>query len=253
MDKRISESELILPTLLVLVKNEGIVSTSNLIKNLRQILKPEGKDAQIINGRNDDYFSQKVRNLKSHNTLERFGLAIYRDRHFIITENGTKYFNENKDIIYYLLTNDFNYTDINNCLIDVERHRDKKIEIFDENIIINEGIKTIYTTTIYRRSKELRDFAIQHYTQKDHIPCICCNFDFEKIYGDLGKGFIEMHHIKPIFKYEDEDLEKTMIKAIKNIVPVCSNCHRIIHRNKKKPIDIDYLAKIIKENQQQSA
>ena len=61
-------------------------------------------------------------------------------------------------------------------------------------------------------------------------------------YGaEIGKGFIEIHHTKPIFKYLDEDIENTLEHAVKNLAPVCSNCHRMIHRNWSKPLEIQDL------------
>ncbi len=32
-------------------------------------MKPTGQDLEILNNRNDDKFSQKVRNIKSHDTI----------------------------------------------------------------------------------------------------------------------------------------------------------------------------------------
>jgi len=53
--------------------NPGI-RTSSLIDRVREEMRPDGEDLEILAGRNDDKFSQKVRNLKSHNT---FGNKIH--------------------------------------------------------------------------------------------------------------------------------------------------------------------------------
>ncbi len=37
---------------------------------------------------------------------------------------------------------------------------------------------------------------------------------------------------RPIYTYDDSDIDKTVAEALKNVIPVCPNCHRIIHRNK---------------------
>ena len=47
-------------------------------------------------------------------------------------------------------------------------------------------------------------------------------------YGDIGKDFIEAHHIEPRFQKMKEG-ESTNIN---DIVMVCSNCHSMIHRRK---------------------
>ena len=126
--------------------------------------------------------------------------------------------------------------------------RARTIETFDEDLTINEGKKKIVKTSVYTRSNILRDKAIQHYTTPDgKIKCKVCCFDFEDFYGDFGKGFIEIHHQKPIFKFEDEELEQTIDDAIENVMPVCPNCHRMIHRSRNNPLTFqqikDYVQK----------
>ena len=63
-----SEDEIAQVALEVIRRNPGI-RTSELIEETRKIMKPDGEDLEILDGRNDDKFSQKVRNLKSHNTI----------------------------------------------------------------------------------------------------------------------------------------------------------------------------------------
>ena len=66
---RITEPDLILPALYIINRIPGI-TTSDLIQELREIFSPTGEDAVILQGRNDDKFSQIVRNLVSHHTLD---------------------------------------------------------------------------------------------------------------------------------------------------------------------------------------
>ena len=109
MPERITEPELILPSLFLMsLSTDGIITTSKLINELRNILKPSGEDVKILDGRQDDKFSQKVRNLKSHNTFEKYGYATYKDGVFKITEKGSRYQNKNIEVIKYLLTSDGN-------------------------------------------------------------------------------------------------------------------------------------------------
>lgn len=254
MAKRISETELILPSLYLMSLSGGQITTSELIQKLRDIMKPAGEDLQILSGRSDDKFSQKVRNLKAHNTFERFGYAQYkggpRDGYVEITNNGKQHLEQNKDILKYLLINDFTYLDLTENLRQVEQNQNKKkIEVFDENVIIQEGTKRLAEVAVYERSSTLRNYAIKFFTKDDRISCQCCTFNFSDFYGDtIGKGFIEIHHTKPIFKYEDDDIENTLKQAVTNLTPVCSNCHRMIHRNWKKPIEIQMLIDNINAN-----
>ncbi|NLZ94497.1 MAG: HNH endonuclease [Bacteroidales bacterium] len=254
MAKRISETELILPSLYLMDLNGGTITTSELIMELRSILNPSGEDLEILKGRNDDKFSQKVRNLKAHNTFERFGYAEYKGKaragYVEITEEGRKHLQLNQNILNYLLTNDFEYFDLTKNLREVEENDDKrKIEVFDENVVIQEGAKNTVEVKVYERSAKLRNAAIHHFTKDGHISCQCCSFDFEKFYGpEVGKGFIEIHHVKPVFQYEDSDIENTIKNALENLAPVCSNCHRMIHRKRDNPHEIQYLIDQIAAN-----
>lgn len=254
MSERITETELILPSLYLMSLRDGSITTTELIQKLRSIMKPSGEDLKILSGRNDDKFSQKVRNLRAHNTFERFGYAEYkgaaRTGYVEITEQGKEHLANNQDILKYLLINDFTYQDLTANLKIIEEKKDKiKIEIFDENVIIQEGLKQITEETIFQRSKQLRDYAISCFTKQGKIDCDCCTFNFADFYGqNIGKGFIEIHHIRPIFQYEDENIINTIKSAVKNLMPVCSNCHRMIHRNWSKPLEIQALIDGINQN-----
>ncbi len=85
-----SERELVLPALALLDRYEAGLTTSDLIRELATILKPDGPDGAILTGRNDTYFSQKVRNLVSHRTLVGPGLEHYDAvrQHHAITPAG---------------------------------------------------------------------------------------------------------------------------------------------------------------------
>ncbi len=71
--------------------------------------------------------------------------------------------------------------------------------------------------------------------QNGRLYCEVCSFDFVKEYGSRGDGFIECHHTKFLSDYDEPT--KT---SITDLVLLCSNCHRMIHR--KKPwLSIDEL------------
>ncbi|WP_338147063.1 HNH endonuclease [Pantoea stewartii] len=62
----------------------------------------------------------------------------------------------------------------------------------------------------------------------DHhgTACECCGFDFEKVYGENGKGFIHVHHIKPLHTVDDN----YVVNPITDLIPLCPNCHEMVHR-----------------------
>lgn len=227
-NQRISETELILPALYEMVQNGGTVTTSELIVKLTDIMKPEGQDMEIISGRNDTYFSQKVRNLKSHDTLSRNGYATYNNGSFTITERGQNYVMKNSENIDYLFSQCFDYADIKEGFTKViENEGDTLIPE-----IIEEGALSVRPSIVRGRSRMLRQAAIDHFSHKGSIYCDCCNFEFRQFYGtEYGTSCIEMHHMRPIYQYQRAGEQKTIDEALKNLLPVCPNCHRVIHRN----------------------
>lgn len=76
--------------------------------------------------------------------------------------------------------------------------------------------------------------------------CTVCGFEFEKIYGEIGKDFIEVHHALPVSQMENGHI----VDPIKELFPLCSNCHAMIHR-KNPPYTIDEL-KIIMEKENEN-
>lgn len=94
---RIIESELILPSLFIINKKEDKkINTSELIIELRQLLNPWKEDTEILEWRKDDKFSQKVRNLRAHRTLEKQGYTVYKEKYFHITQKWEEYLFDNK-------------------------------------------------------------------------------------------------------------------------------------------------------------
>lgn len=237
-----TETELILPTLYLLDQSGGQLSTSKLINDLTIKLEPTGKDAILIAGRNDTHFSQKVRNLVSHRTLDKLNFADYNPnlRGLVLTEKGKQHLEANKSTMAYVMESNFEWEDLTKAL-EVLAIPDRKIEHFEE---VFEGSYNTVETKVYKRSKKLRDAAIDSFkNQYGALICDICSFDYEVKYGNIGKGFIEVHHRKPIFMYEGSDEAKTIHEAIKNLAPLCANCHRMIHR-KKPPYSIDNIKSI---------
>jgi 5-methylcytosine-specific restriction enzyme A len=85
-----------------------------------------------------------------------------------------------------------------------------------------EGITSKVLVNVYERSAEARQTCIEHYG----LNCQVCNFNFEAFYGEVGAGFIHVHHLKPISEI-GKDYE---INPITDLRPICPNCHAMIHR-----------------------
>jgi 5-methylcytosine-specific restriction protein A len=56
------------------------------------------------------------------------------------------------------------------------------------------------------------------------LSCEACDFDFQKYYGSIGKGFIECHHNIPISQIKMEGEIR-----LNDLSLICSNCHSIVH------------------------
>lgn len=101
-----------------------------------------------------------------------------------------------------------------------------------------EGGMFLRLVNYFERNPDLRARAIRiHKT-----TCQACGFNFEGKYGEHGKDFIEVHHINPVSR----NLERIIVDPEKDLVVVCSNCHRMIHRNKMKILSLENLRELIK-------
>lgn len=101
-----------------------------------------------------------------------------------------------------------------------------------------EGKKQLVYSYKYERNSRLRAEALKIHG----CSCYACGFNFYKKYGDIGKDFIEIHHIKPLSETSGE----VLINPKFDLIPLCANCHRMIHR-KKRPVTVEDLKKLINE------
>lgn len=74
----------------------------------------------------------------------------------------------------------------------------------------------------------------------DRYKCGVCGEVMHKIYGDLGYEFAEAHHKMPL-----KQLEATTTTTLDDLLTVCPNCHRMLHRMEGKPQDIEKLRRIV--------
>ena len=113
------------------------------------------------------------------------------------------------------------------------------IEKPDEPII--EGAKKQITVNKYERDPKAKKICKDYYMKRDgRITCQVCGFDFGKVYGPDYANIVEVHHIVPISEIGKE----YVLDPIKDLIPVCPNCHTVIHAN--GGISIDNLKKLLK-------
>ena len=100
---------------------------------------------------------------------------------------------------------------------------------------LNQGLESSFESVAIEGSKKHKFSSYYErkpiYRQQALIihgyDCMACGFNFERFYGEVGQGFIHVHHIKPI-----SEIGETTIDPAKDLVVLCANCHSIIHRKR---------------------
>jgi 5-methylcytosine-specific restriction protein A len=87
------------------------------------------------------------------------------------------------------------------------------------SVMIEGGKKKVYTT-VYERKPVLRKQAIAHHG----TACFACEADLGAVYGDTAKGFIHIHHRRPLFIVGETPVDPKV-----DLVPLCPTCHAIVH------------------------
>lgn len=95
-----------------------------------------------------------------------------------------------------------------------------------------EGASKKVFVNVYERNSDAKARCLRHYGYK----CVACSFDFEEVYGRIGKQYIHVHHLTPLSEIKKE----YRLDPIKDLRPVCPNCHAIIHR-KQPALSIEQL------------
>jgi len=112
-------------------------------------------------------------------------------------------------------------------------------EISDEVLYYEGAVKRVNVNR-YERDVEARAICIQKYGAR----CSVCGFDFGEKFGDIGRGFIHVHHLVPLSTIR----EGYEVDPIKDLRPICPNCHAMIHR-KNPPYTIEELKTILRRSQ----
>ena len=106
--------------------------------------------------------------------------------------------------------------------------------------LLPEGAKTTISVNKYERNPQARKKCIENYGTK----CQICDFSFKEKYGSIGEDFIEVHHKKPI----SEIGNSYEVNPVDDLIPVCSDCHSMLHRKRDQTIDVEKLKELIKQH-----
>lgn len=104
-----------------------------------------------------------------------------------------------------------------------------------------EGRKKLILHYVKERDKNLIKSFKEHKERVDPaLKCEICGMSFALKYGKLGVGYIEAHHIKPLSL-----LNKESVTTFNDLITVCSNCHRMLHKQ-NPPLTPEELKALIK-------
>jgi len=110
---------------------------------------------------------------------------------------------------------------------------------FDEPELLLEGQKKKVFVNAYERNPKARSKCVKHYG----ASCSVCAMNFDEVYGELGKGFIHVHHLLPVAQLG----KQYEVDPIADLRPVCPNCHAMLHR-RNPPLSINELKETVKNN-----
>lgn len=130
---------------------------------------------------------------------------------------------------------------IYNKYLKIAGRENNEIVFLDEKITKEgflEGKSKIIVVNGYERNKKARKECLDFYG----LNCQVCDFNFEEKFGKIGEGFIHVHHIKEISSIKKE----YKVDPIKDLIPVCPNCHSMLHR-KNPAFTVNELRKILKK------
>ena len=105
-----------------------------------------------------------------------------------------------------------------------------------EEILIEGAMKDIITNK-YERNIKARSRCIAYYG----TACQICGFDFGAVYGEEFSGRIEVHHRKPLYEIK----ENYVVDPIKDLIPVCPNCHLVLHSKKDGVYSVEEIKKFL--------
>jgi len=101
-----------------------------------------------------------------------------------------------------------------------------------------EGMKKQITVNFFERDRQARKRAIEIHG----LDCFVCAMNFESMYGEIGIGFIHVHHLIPL-----HTIDKTyQVNPETDLVTVCPNCHAMLHRS-NNPLTIEQLKDIMQK------
>lgn len=103
---------------------------------------------------------------------------------------------------------------------------------------VDAGIDPHYEYTEARRLASERYFfsrnpkLIRLAKERAGGVCQICGFNFADVYGELGEGYCEVHHLNPLSERSDQEWSEGLRTSLDEVAVLCANCHRMVHRKR---------------------
>lgn len=235
--------------LISVIKKEPVVVYSELAERIsppmyrRQVGKDIGEISKLCHQLGLPLLSAKVVNKQSQNVgigffelCKEIGIDVSKCPERELLKNELKKIRECTE--WYKLSSYLN----------LDLHFESELsEVFPDEISpkeekqLHEGAKKQVNINAYERNSEARKICIK----KHGCRCIVCGIDFGEVYGDLGKGFIHVHHIVPLHNIKSDYI----VNAETDLIPVCPNCHAMLHKTiNGRNLSVTELKTIIDKN-----
>jgi len=217
--------------------NQGVTKVEEIYKReTKDVLKIKAQDFRAQIGKIPSNFNERDINLSSLNTTKSKYPKLYQAGNII-----SKFYSAH------------------DIPADDELQKDiKEILKIYELLSYNEGLSTTQVEKEedeYMGFEELKKFRFHKRIERNiqlskkvkkvqGYKCKACELNFEEKYGEIGKGFIEAHHLVPISTLTQERIK---LNAKKDFTVLCSNCHSMVHKL-DDPSDIEELKRLIRNN-----
>ncbi|QYJ96992.1 HNH endonuclease [Shewanella alkalitolerans] len=109
----------------------------------------------------------------------------------------------------------------------------------------SDGKASMRYVTTYERDPKYRKQAIAIHGNS----CFACGFNFGEFYGEYADGYIHIHHRTPVSELGGPK----SIDPETDLVPLCANCHSVVHRRRANTLSISELMELIEKTSNKSS
>ena len=106
----------------------------------------------------------------------------------------------------------------------------------NSSVRYSEGTRYTVSAVGVERNARARQACLAHHGAK----CTACGMVFGETYGEIGQGFMHVHHLEPL----GDSSGSREVDPVRDLIPLCPNCHAMVHRA-KPPLTMPQLRKAL--------